>query len=112
MSDTFKSSNDKPLTFGFLLKAEGYEITKSRLEGSIIHINVEPKWINVKDRLPPFDVQVLATNGNSFGIGYRWVEFDEEVFYAYGYEEISGFNDITHWMPLPKPLDESEEIKK
>ena len=51
-----------------------------------------PKWISVKDNLPPANILVLGmsqTRSNIFNI-YNVMALDE-------FEEA----DVTHWMPLP-----------
>lgn len=51
-----------------------------------------PKWISVKDSLPPANILVLGmsqTRSNIFNI-YNVMALDE-------FEEV----DVTHWMPLP-----------
>lgn len=51
-----------------------------------------PKWISVKDNLPPANILVLGmsqTRSNIFNI-YNVMALDE-------FEEV----DVTHWMPLP-----------
>lgn len=51
-----------------------------------------PKWISVKDNLPPANILVLGmsqTRSNIFNI-YNVMDLDE-------FEEA----DVTHWMPLP-----------
>lgn len=51
-----------------------------------------PKWISVKDNLPPANILVLGmsqTRSNIFNI-YNVMVLDE-------FEEA----DVTHWMPLP-----------
>ncbi|MDH1005725.1 DUF551 domain-containing protein [Acinetobacter junii] len=51
-----------------------------------------PKWISVKDNLPPANILVLGmsqTRSNIFNI-YNVMALDE-------FEEV----EVTHWMPLP-----------
>ena len=51
-----------------------------------------PKWISVKDNLPPANILVLGmsqTRSNIFNT-YNGMDLDE-------FEEA----DVTHWMPLP-----------
>lgn len=49
-----------------------------------------PKWISVKDNLPPANILVLGmSQTRSFNI-YNVMALDE-------FEEV----DVTHWMPLP-----------
>lgn len=60
------------------------------------------EWVNVKERLPEIDIDVLAFNGNEIIQSYRNI--------AYVCENDFGFRTITdiswkptYWMPLPKP---------
>ena len=85
-----------------------------------INVGVGMKWINVKDRLPDFDVPVLCN--------VAYLNFNKEYYYlsvfkrhndiegwlwyqwsGYGdlreksnYDDCDDY-DITHWMPLPEP---------
>jgi hypothetical protein len=57
------------------------------------------KWISVKDRLPPNDLDVLAYRDSDGWIvacyynhyGAFMLDFDQEAYL------------ISHWMPLPEP---------
>jgi hypothetical protein len=93
------------------------------------------KWISVKDRLPEPGVKVIAYFLNEFGKHRRimamyappktveaetddeWCDYDEKTDNYYipcGWYEHNEFdethwgidNNITHWMPLPKPPGE------
>lgn len=69
----------------------------------------EPKWISVKDRLPPWQgKKVLVVNGHGdvriYALwkreyGNKWTWLDERG-------KFNHVNDITHWMPLPEPPKE------
>lgn len=60
-----------------------------------------PKWISVKDELPPVGERVLACAGGRV-VYEAFIGCDDSWFKAQNH---SGFVfDITHWMPLPKPL--------
>jgi len=84
-------------------------------------------WISVKDKLPidpnsngEQSDDVLITNGESISVGYYESEyhidrdpeayegqkmiFSSETWHAHGHYLntcISGFPEVTHWMPLP-----------
>lgn len=64
------------------------------------------EWINVKDKLPPFNTDVLTIDFNS-----KWPDIcvavrndqsmiEEPDYWScyYGQRE-----NVTHWMPLPEP---------
>ena len=60
-----------------------------------------PKWISVEDRLPEDDdSNYIVWNGIYINIAIYWG--DGRWWPAGGYI----VNDITHWMPLPKPPKE------
>ena len=65
-----------------------------------------PKWISVKDELPPRELNILAVNGHGrIKIMALWKKEDKR----WTWIEDSRFthrNDITHWMPLPEPPKE------
>lgn len=80
---------------------DGYE---TYAEGSCIFIR--PKWISVKDQLPPrsSQEQYFITDGESIGFSYfgcndRGFEHDE---FIGGECSESLQQNITHWMPLPQ----------
>ena len=61
-------------------------------KGWLAKAQAVPKWISVKDNLPPANILVLGmsqTRSNIFNI-YNVMALDE-------FEEA----DVTHWMPLP-----------
>lgn len=74
-------------------------------------------WISVKDMLPYKDgsSQILClVYGTSIGICCRpyneyHTVWDDEDFDDYYSDAVGG--KITHWMPLPEPPNEKEEIK-
>ena len=73
----------------------------------IEHIEAKvPKWISVKDELPPRELNILAVNGHGrIKILALWKKEDKR----WTWIEDSRFthrNDITHWMPLPEPPEE------
>lgn len=69
----------------------------------------KPEWINIKDRLPERDRNVLVIDGhNSIRILAFWRKNGNEwewITETYG---ISRKNDVKMWMPLPKPPKEEE----
>ena len=69
------------------------------------------EWISVKDRLPEIGVEVLICDV-SCSNGYRdiWSLERDEVYDDIGWNDKNGdwyyLDDVTHWMPLPKPPKE------
>lgn len=58
------------------------------------------KWIKVEDRLPDYDVDVLACFRGQF----HWVQFVAQM--REGELQAAGYALPTHWMPLPNPPKE------
>ncbi len=63
------------------------------------------EWISVKDELPSAHKYVLCyvkpTSVNSYrGIKIKWVTKRASRGII---SDISWFNEVTHWMPLPEP---------
>lgn len=62
------------------------------------------EWISVKDRLPPEDELILVVYEKKVTVGSRWKSglaiFDWEYT---GDGQWVPNEEITHWMPLPKP---------
>lgn len=69
------------------------------------------EWISVKEMLPEYNINVLLYNcEESIFIGYRHkMEDDPDVWYT---PDIYYIEDekLTHWMPLPSPPVELDEI--
>ena len=64
------------------------------------------KWRNVKDKLPGEYTNVLTLsvfpNGNfAMGVGYYHTE--EQKWQIDWSDDVGGYEDITYWMPLPRP---------
>ena len=62
-------------------------------------------WISVKDRLPENADRVLVSQGEVDDVeiayyfhGFGWKMLDSEWHNIYG---------VTHWMPLPKPPEDT-----
>ena len=54
------------------------------------------KWIPVTERLPEYGQRVLAYSGKVFKPSVFWY-----IFYSENYSIWK--DEVTHWMPLPKP---------
>ena len=72
------------------------------------------KWINVKDQLPEFNVEVLGygpfnfSNQGSHYVVIKYVHLCNRPHFMFGPYV---FDDLTHWTPLPpKPEIEEEEV--
>lgn len=73
-------------------------------------LDLAPKWISVKDRLPPHQgKKVLVINGHGdvriYALwkreyGNKWTWIDENG-------KFNHVNNITHWMPLPESPKEA-----
>ena len=65
-------------------------------------IKFENVWIDVNDRLPE-NFQSCLTYRKGLAVSNMY--FNNDLWYADGYDckESRTFDDITHWMPLPKP---------
>jgi hypothetical protein len=85
----------------------GYQAAKDQFADSS---KVMPQWVSVKDRLPEEDIavlvygQVLNDPPDVIGVRRRY-NGDQE--WKHTWESEDGFiyreDDVTHWMPLPKP---------
>lgn len=65
------------------------------------------EWINVKDRLPEKEIDILICNDESkvqFGIYSKDCYGDK--FFTTNFEQFLLPGNVTHWMPLPKPPKE------
>ena len=60
------------------------------------------EWISVEDKLPPIYVNVLIYDTIDNYISNSLLNKNKQWI---GYE--SNIDDITHWMPLPNPPQES-----
>ena len=71
------------------------------------------KWINVRDRLPEINAQVLLwikwERGDHAGMGYRWGDESDWGWAVSEKKCLGGTIDITHWMPLPEGPKEDYE---
>ena len=81
--DVFDEDGDDRAIIGYSFAWSAWQTAKAQ---------AVPKWISVKDNLPPANILVLGmsqTRSNIFNI-YNVMALDE-------FEEA----DVTHWMPLP-----------
>lgn len=62
-------------------------------------------WIKCSDRLPPYEILVLATDGEHYWVAMRWVDTRGEFFSPQAMGEKQ--NDPLYWQPLP-PLPKDQ----
>ena len=60
-------------------------------------------WISVKDRLPAKHERVLIYDSVCHNIYMAWRDDDLDVWFSEEY--LPDFVYVTHWMPLPEPLE-------
>ena len=87
-----------------ILGCNGFENSVSPNGGILI----SPKWISVKDKKPPYDIEIIVCGNHS---GRVWsTEIYEQylegkptgkILYSRFYKNV----EITHWMPLPEPAN-------
>lgn len=77
----------------------------------LIDISNMKKWIDITYKIPNYDQDVLfyLRNGNIL-IGYVYIYEGDEVLRCNNC--FIPFNQVTHWMPLPKPPHEISVFKK
>ena len=69
------------------------------------------EWVNVNDRLPPIDTEVLVFSHGNMSV-CSLIRPDEETADivwedAYGYwDDDEGVSAVSHWMFLPEPPKE------
>ena len=78
------------------------------------------EWISVKDRLPEAgeDYTYLISDGNEIGMGYLEYDsrnpFDNELYWHDETHALktctSGWPQVTYWMLLPKPPEQSQSL--
>lgn len=60
-----------------------------------------PKWISVRDKMPPKIGSYICAKNNEF---VTQLYYDCDLEFMYG--QLNQTNQVTHWMPLPnKPTD-------
>lgn len=71
-----------------------------------VAISNKPRWIPVSERLPEYMVNVLVTDGEFSGMGWRdfYIRRDTGVRDEYWLAPNCNVSDenISHWMPLPE----------
>lgn len=94
---------------GKLLSSNAFQKLAIGYITDIPSADVQPsKWISVYDQLPDYNMVVLVTDGEDVGTGYRYA-LGETGFmgWAIPFADIEE-DDVSHWMPLPEPLKDSE----
>ena len=59
------------------------------------------KWISVKDELPKIDCYLIGSNGDY--VSELFYHSRTDLWMEVNSKNSEPFDDITHWMPLPKP---------
>lgn len=60
------------------------------------------EWINVNDQLPPVSFEVIICNNKGFVTAGYYMGDDGWEYNVSGYELPLKFENVTHWMCLPK----------
>jgi len=82
------------------------------------------EWISTKEKLPPFDTEVMIYDGDGIDLagctlmdtrpGKRWRK-GKVCWFSYAYLTLDGLalsygeDEVTHWMPLPEVPDNKDE---
>lgn len=90
---------EQPLSF---CADEGYETYK--IDDNTI--GVRPVWIKMSDRLPAYNQEILAW-GPLLRSPYH-MTFRKEFYNLWVEVIIGSMENITHWMPLPKPPEDHD----
>jgi Protein of unknown function (DUF551) len=60
------------------------------------------EWINIEERMPPAEQEILATDGEKIEKVYIYLDPPNPIRW-YNYMEWTEWVGVTHWMPLPIP---------
>jgi len=67
-------------------------------------------WIKAEDRMPKADGAYLCVYwNNDVFVGYRFPSLGEDKFKSL---ETDRVRKVSHWMPLPDPPSQKEELEK
>lgn len=68
------------------------------------------EWISVKDRLPEINQNVLCFDANRVLFATDWLDWPDGTvsFYVPTFERHIW---CTHWMPLPEPPEEEQNVE-
>ena len=100
-----------PYSIGFHNKWE-FEMVEHP-QGEYVKYSDGPQWVSVRERLPERDIEVLVAlkgcmTGKRIQRTANIVKADDHNWESDGFE-IANCWDITHWMPLPNPPEESDD---
>jgi hypothetical protein len=78
-----------------------------------LSLSLSEHWISVKDRLPENEVDVLTYNGRGCSVSHmRRNIVDSHLSHWIQCEDNYDYDNITHWMPLPEPPRNEDELDK
>ena len=78
------------------------------LDRAIESLSAQTEWIPVSERLPKVGQDVLFCDGEWTEEGYLIENGD---WFQFRWSAVRHKEEVTAWMPLPKPYGESEEEK-
>ena len=90
-----------------ILFHKGYGKQAQIIDKLLAHIEQEPKWVSVEDRLPEYGEYLVSPipNGDLNIITANYLPskkvWTQDFYNGYDYEDMNV--KVTHWMPLPSP---------
>ena len=87
--------------------AETIRLLAAKNDPNLIKYALANEWIDVKDRLPKINEEVLVfLSRGKIEIRFRLNEYyadGGDLYNRIAWSDQGVFNDVTHWMPLPEP---------
>ena len=107
LMDVLVAVMDDYRTNGEILKAKATMCAIKCLGNKAVSptLDLAPKWISVKDRLPEHNVLVLCVwlDGRDRKQNRGFATYQQ---HGVWYVSNEGMPEVTHWMPLPEPPKE------